>query len=211
MAADLDLRALARDERASLLDLVRALDEGQWHEPSLCAGWSVRDVIVHVVSYDDLGWSGLPGAFLRGGLRVDAVNEHVLRRHDDLSLPQVVALVERRLEPRGLTSGFGGAIALTDGMIHQQDVRRALVRPRAIPPGRLRAALDFSLRAPTLPSRANAKGLSLTATDLDWTHGSGETVSGPGEAILMALAGRTQALADLEGPGVATLASRLAR
>ncbi len=35
-------------------------------------------------------------------------------------------LVARNLRPRGLTSGFGGGIALTDGTIHHQDIRRAL-------------------------------------------------------------------------------------
>jgi len=35
-------------------------------------------------------------------------------------------------------------------------------------------------------------------------------VNGPGEALLVALAGRRQALADLSGPGLATLAERVA-
>lgn len=34
-------------------------------------------------------------------------------------------------------------------------------------------------------------------------------MTGPGEALLMAMSGRPAALADLDGPGHATLAARL--
>ncbi len=56
--------------------------------------------------------------------------------------------------------------------------------------------------------KSRAKGLRLTAPDIDWTHGSGPTVSGPGEALLVALAGRPSGLTDLTGDGVPTLAER---
>jgi hypothetical protein len=69
--------------------------------------------------------------------------------------------------------------------------------------------LSFSLGAPTLPSKGNAKGLRLVATDVDWTAGDGPEVTGPGEAILMAAAGRTDALDDLSGDGLATLRNRV--
>lgn len=51
--------------------------------------------------------------------------------------------------------------------------------------------------------------LRLTATDLDWATGDGAEVLGPGEALLMAMAGRPHALDDLDGPGMATLRRRV--
>jgi uncharacterized protein (TIGR03083 family) len=117
--------------------------------------------------------------------------------------------VARNQRPRGLPSGFKGGIALTDGTIHHQDIRRALGLPRNIPEHRLVPALTFSLGAPTLPSKGNAKGLKLVATDADWTTGDGLEVSGPGEALLMALAGRPQALEELDGAGLPALRSRI--
>ena len=45
------------------------------------------------------------------------------------------------------------------------------------------------------------------ATDLDWSHGDGQLVSGPGEAILMQILGRDTA-DELTGDGVAVLAAR---
>jgi hypothetical protein len=44
--------------------------------------------------------------------------------------------------------------------------------------------------------------LRLEADDVDWAWGDGPTVSGPGEALLMAMLGRGQALADLTGPAL---------
>jgi uncharacterized protein (TIGR03083 family) len=95
-------------------------------------------------------------------------------------------------------------------MIHQQDIRRAIGKPREIPEARLVAVLDFSLKAPTLPSKANRRGLRLVATDLDWTSGHGPEVVGPAEALLMAVAGRPHALGELTGDGLPTLRERVA-
>ncbi len=201
--------ALARRERASLVELLEELTDGEWARPSLCDDWSVREVAIHVVSYDDLGWPGLPMAFIRGGLRVDSVNAHTLALHADLSNEEVIELVRRCEKPRGLTSALNGAIALTDGLIHQQDIRRALDRPREIPAERLLPALDFALKAPTLPAKQNARGLQLVATDHDWSHGTGDEVAGPAESLLMAVAGRPVALEELSGPGLAALADRV--
>jgi hypothetical protein len=51
-------------------------------------------------------------------------------------------------------------------------------------------------------------GVRLEATDVEWQHGSGPTVSGPIIDLLMAMTGRRPALDDLQGDGVATLSSR---
>lgn len=50
----------------------------------------------------------------------------------------------------------------------------------------------------------------MTATDIAWSFGTGAEVSGKAEAILMAVNGRDQAIADLAGAGVATLGQRTA-
>jgi hypothetical protein len=51
-------------------------------------------------------------------------------------------------------------------------------------------------------------GVTLRATDADWSHGSGPEVSGPLLSLLMAMTGRKEALDDLSGDGVATLRGR---
>lgn len=205
-----DLMPLAEDERADLLALLRSLTPAQWEVQSLCTKWRVRDVATHIVSFDELSKVTTVAMFLRGGLRTDEVNEVALSRYRHLDTDAIVDLVARNQRPRGLPSGFKGGIALTDGTIHHQDVRRALGLPRSIPENRLVAVLTFALRAPTLPSKGNAKGLACKATDVDWTSGDGPEVCGPGEALLMALAGRRRALNELHGAGLPTLRGRVA-
>ena len=204
-----DLMVMAVQERGALLALLRDLDEDQWWAPSLCRGWSVRDVAVHVVSYDELSKAALAKTMVVGRPGVTAANDRALHRYDALGPDEVTALVARCQRPRGLTAGFGGGIALTDGTIHQQDIRRALDIPRVIAADQLRAVLDFAVKAPTLPGKSNARGLRLTATDTDWSHGTGPEVGGPAEAVLMAVAGRPDALDELAGEGVTTLRDRV--
>jgi uncharacterized protein (TIGR03083 family) len=205
-----DLMPLAEEERADLLALLRGLTPAQWEAQSLCTEWRVQDVATHVVSYDELSKATTVATFVRGGLRTGKVNEVALGKYKGLDPNGVIDLVARNQRPRGLPSGFKGGIALTDGTIHHQDIRRALGMPRTIPEHRLIPVLTFSLGAPTLPSRGNAKGLKLVATDVDWTAGDGPEVTGAGEALLMAVAGREQALGDLSGEGAQTLRQRVA-
>jgi uncharacterized protein (TIGR03083 family) len=42
------------EERSRLLELLAGLDEAAWERPTVCPGWSVRDVAVHLLA-DDLG------------------------------------------------------------------------------------------------------------------------------------------------------------
>jgi uncharacterized protein (TIGR03083 family) len=200
---------MARDERAEFADFLEGLTPQQWDSPTLCESWRVRDVAIHTVSYDELSTVGLVGRFLKGRLSTGRINAIGVADYADRSPEQIVALIRSCTEPHGLTGGFGGRIALTDGMIHQQDIRRPLGLPRAIDPERLRTALDFAGFAPTIRGAWRVRGTRLVATDLDWSTGKGNEVRGTGEALLMAMAGRRAALDDLEGPGKVKLASRI--
>jgi uncharacterized protein (TIGR03083 family) len=196
-------------EREEFADLLAGLTPEQWDCPSLCTGWSVRDVAVHCVSFEGVPPLALAGRFLKGRLQTDRVNALAIETLAGSSTGEVVAMFRDNAEPHGLTAGFGGRIALTDNMIHQQDIRRPLGIPRTIPPERLRVALDFVRYAPTIRGAWRARGARLVATDVDWSHGKGPEVRGTGEALLMVMAGRRDALADLDGAGVVSLAARV--
>lgn len=206
-----DLSELAAAERRDLADYLDTLTDEEWEQPSLCAGWSVRDVAGHLPSYDELSWPALVTLFARCGFSLARCNQVGVERSRRLGTEQLVTRLRTHAVPRGVAAMFGSAIALTDGVIHHQDIRRALGHPRTVPEPRLVAALNFAPRARALPAPANGRGLRLVATDIDWSGGAGPEVRGPGEALLIALAGRPQGLADLSGPGLATLAERLGR
>jgi len=197
---------MAKEERTELASFLAGLDSEDWQRESLCVGWTVQDVVAHMISYDDLSRSGLVGRFLAG--RLVHANQIGVDLARGQSSDEVLQRLRAHLRPQGLTAGFGGMIGLTDGMIHHQDIRRALDRPRQIPPNRLLRVIASVPGNPRLAARRWIKGLRLVATDLDWSHGAGPEVAGTAEALLMAMAGRPSVLAELTGAGVATMESR---
>jgi uncharacterized protein (TIGR03083 family) len=148
--------------------------------------------------------------FVRGGLSVDRINAIGVAESQALTPHQIVGRFYEHPRPTGLTAGMKGGIGLTDGLIHHQDIRRALAKPRDVPAQRLAAALPFSLRAPTLIGRKLSRGLTLVATDMDWAWGSGPEVHGNAEALLMAFAGRGSVAGELSGDGVQVWRDRVA-
>ncbi len=62
---------------------------------------------------------------------------------------------------------------------------------------------------PGLVPKRRFEGLSLRATDQDWSWGQGHEIFGLSEALAMAMSGRAIALNDLSGSGVQLLRHRL--
>jgi uncharacterized protein (TIGR03083 family) len=145
----------------------------------------------------------------RAGFNPDRANDIGAAEYRQRDSAELVALFKKYPRPRGLTAMFGGMIALTDGLIHQQDIRRPLGLPRQIPADRIRPVLRFALFAPVVRGILRVHGVRLVATDLDWSFGSGPEVSGPAESLLMVIAGRRGILPELSGPGSAKLAPRI--
>lgn len=200
---------LAQAEREEFADFLSTLTPDQWNRDTLCAGWTVRDVVAHTMSFEGAGPGALAKRFIAGRLQTDRINEIAVADMADRSTDDLIATIRAHARPAGLGAGFDGRIALTDNMIHQQDIRRPLGVPRTIAADRLIAALDFARWAPLIRGAWRARGVGLVATDLDWTAGRGSEVRGPGEALLMAMAGRRDGLRDLAGPGLHRLASRI--
>lgn len=189
------------EERASLADLADGLTDVQWQQPSLCPLWRVRDVIAHVLSYDDLSGAGWARRYIVDAwCSIDRFNQLGVAGYASVAPAELATLLRQRIRPRGYMAAFP-RIGLLDAMIHHHDTRRAIDMPRVIPEHRLRAALDASLQMPLTRGAWRARGLRLVAQDVDWAFGSGDTVTAPGEALLMAVAGRPEALAQLRGPG----------
>lgn len=207
--AGVDTMGLARAERADLADLLVDLTPAQWDARTLCEGWTVRDVVAHVYSYEDIGLTGLLSRLVRARMSPERANAAGLDEQADLSPLELVARARRFVQPRGFTALRGGRIALVDGMVHHQDIRRPLGLRREIPPERLTVALDFARTAPPIGARKRIAGLRVVATDVGWAAGDGPAVEGPGEAVLLAMAGRRGVVDELSGPGTATLRERV--
>jgi uncharacterized protein (TIGR03083 family) len=206
---EMDAMAMARDERAEMADFLASLRPEQWDQPSLCAGWRIRDVAAHVVSYEEHDGADLIKRVARARFRLGRLNDVALAEYAAHHPHELVAFLRNHLTPRGATARFGGRVGLVDAMIHHQDMRRPLDMARQVPAQRLLCALPFAVTAPPLRGFWHARSVRLIAADLDWAWGRGAEARGPGEAVLMVLAGRRDAARDLVGPGASILQQRL--
>ena len=189
-------------EQEAFANLIRDLTPEQWKLPSLCPGWTVRDVVVHAAFHSHRGLKETLGSTAKYTPLL------VEREHAD-TIDGLIAWFASPAPARARRS----RINVCELVIHQQDVRRAVASARDYPEDTLRMCLEQCTTVignVFIIARKHrlGHGLHLVASDIPWSKGNGPEVVGAGEAILMAIAGRAAALADLTGPGVAILTER---
>jgi len=203
------------EEMAAISEFLHELSPAEWDHPSLCDGWRVRDVIGHMCVGYTTSMPVMIAKVARRGFNVPKASlEESAAFATDHSPAEILAVfdvVQRDNVRKGISRVIKPAEGLVDHLIHHQDVRRPLGRPRTIPEDRVVAALGV---IPGLGGFVGAKkrvaGLRLVATDVAWSAGEGPEVSGSGEAILLAASGRPVALNELSGEGVEILRTRMA-
>lgn len=210
MPADVDHRRLHDEEDADFSALLHDLRPAEWEQPSLCAGWRVRDVVGHILDGNELKLWTLPWRLARFGFSSDrSGRHHSIQRAEGRTPEELLRDFDERDAWAGTCRVFPPRLVLLDRLVHHQDIRRPLGRPRTIPAERLVAVLDATPRLGSVfGAKRRTKGLRFDATDVDWSWGDGPAIEGPGEAILMAMLGRTAALDDLAGPGLEQLRRR---
>lgn len=210
MPNHVDHRRLHDEEDADFSALLHDLRPEEWEQPSLCDGWRVRDVVGHILDGNELKLRTLPWRLARFGFSSDrSGRHHSIQRAAGRTPEELLRDFDERDAWAGTCRVFPPKLVLLDRLVHHQDIRRPLGRPRTIPAERLVAALDATPRLGSVfGAKKRTKGLRFEATDVDWSWGDGPVVEGPGEAILMAMLGREAALDDLAGPGLAELRQR---
>ena len=197
-------------ERHRLADSVADLTAEQWATPSLCAAWTVRDVVAHLTVTTRVTVPRL----LRGAVRARGSFD---RLAVDLAAERAVAhtpaeLVAQLRESAASTRRMPGSSPmdpLMDLVVHAQDVARPLGRRHVSPPDVVAACLAYVATNRFLGGPQRLAGVQLVSTDTGWTHGDGAELRGPDIDLLLATAGRRDGLDGLEGPGAEVLAARL--
>ena len=204
----MDVWPVVHTERKALAADLRGLSPEDWARPSLCDGWTVRDVLAHMTSAAKLTPPAFFGKMIGSGFSFDKVQEKGVAAQRGASPADTLANFESVLtsvkHPPGPTATWLG-----ETIVHSEDIRRAVGIKHAYPADAVVAVADFYKGSNLLiGSKDRIAGLALRATDAEWSHGTGPEVKGPIMSLVMAMTGRTAADDDLAGDGVATLRSR---
>ena len=213
------LWAAIDDQRRRTADLLAALTPAQWEHPSLCEGWTVRNVGAHLT---------LQQQRIRDVATFVARNPRLLRSvslnrtiHDSaviqsrLPTEEIVGRIRAMIGSRRHNSFVTHLETLTDIIVHGQDIAVPLAADLEMltPATAVAASRVWGTRGSWLSSvfrRLPLDGYRLSATDTDWTRGDGPEVRGPIGALLLLMTGRAVALDRLEGPGAERLREQVA-
>lgn len=204
----MDIWPTVHAERRALAADLRGLSAEDWDKPSLCGSWTVRDVLAHMTSGAKLTPPAFFGKMIGSGFNFDKVQEQGVAAQRGATPADTLANFESVQtsvkHPPGPTQTWLG-----ETIVHSEDIRRALGIEHTYPTDAVVTVADFYKGSNLLiGSKRRIAGLTLRATDADWTTGTGPDVSGPILSLVMAMTGRKAAIDDLAGEGVATLRSR---
>ena len=170
----------------------------------------MHDVAAHLVDNARTTRIGIVVAMVRARFDFDRQNDEGVARHKG-GTP--VETLQRLREVVGRTTTPPAPLdsRLVEEVVHGEDIRRPLGLTRAYPQEAVLRALTHQLRTSVGlgGGKQRAAGLRLVASDAQLAHGDGAEVRGPLVSLLLAVSGRHQALADLDGPGATRLAQVL--
>ena len=198
-------------QRRRLVDLLAGLDEGQWAAASRCEGWTVRDVIAHLVGVDQF-WAVSAGAALAGE------PTRYLQAFDPVATPAQMVDGMQDLAPATVLEHFGDGVealadllggldeerwsvvaeappghvslhalalhALWDAWIHERDIVLPLGFPPVVEADEVRASLRYV--AALGPALSATRGSVRTGTlVLDGTDPDAHVVVDAGETVVV--------------------------
>jgi uncharacterized protein (TIGR03083 family) len=201
-----DTRTLLDAERGHLLD---GLGRAAWSTPSLCAGWTLRDVTVHLLMPYELTLPALLAGLARARFRFDGFAA-TWATGDPRSPRELVEALRTTRDRAFRVPGAPAEAALSHLVCHAEDVLRPLGVEHRTPPEARRAVLHQLVTRRGAIAPGLLDGLALTATDTGWAQGTGDPVGGSSSALVTTLVSRTAALDELTGAGVGRLRERLA-
>lgn len=203
-----DIWPTVHAERRALAADLGTLSDDQWGTTTLCPDWTVRDVVAHMTATAKISGARFFPKLLASGFSLTKMQAKDIAVERGASpadaLARFEAQVTSTLHPPGPLDTWLGEV-----VIHAEDIRRPLGIAHAYPTDAVVRVLDFYKGSNlVIGAKRRVGGLTLLATDADWSHGEGPEVVGPALSLLMAMTGRRQALAELTGDGVSVLGER---
>jgi uncharacterized protein (TIGR03083 family) len=203
-----DVMPMIHAERHALAEFLDTLTPQQWAAPTWCDKWNVQELVGHLTAAGNITAGHFFGGFVKTGFSFDKFVDGDLRTYAAGTPADVRARFGKILDSNRKPPG-PAYVALGEVMVHGEDIRRPLGARGEHSPEHLATLAElYKKTGAPLRAKKRLEGLRLEATDVDWSTGSGPEIKGPCMSLILGMVGRREALADCEGPGVATLASR---
>ena len=198
---------LVHTERRKLVEDLASVSGSQWETPSLCPGWSVHDVLAHLVDTANTGRLAFVWSMMRARGDFDRANAEGVTRYKSDDPGQTVAALRGMLELTK-TPPANRATRLVEAFVHGEDIRRPLRIEGDYPAEGIVEALTYQLRTAVSfgGGKERAQGLRLIDADGGNSWGEGAEVSGSLIDLLLVISGRPVDQARLTGPGADRLA-----
>jgi uncharacterized protein (TIGR03083 family) len=203
-------------QRGRTADLLEQLSDQEWRQPSLCQGWTVRDVAAHLTLQQIGLGTGMVLAIThpRGIGSINRMIHISARSRAELPVDRLIAQIRATIGSRRHNIGLTNLETMTDILVHGQDIAIPLHRELEMP---TTAAAVAATRVWDQRGTGKARvfcdipigGFRLIAADVPWSVGAGPEIRGPIAAILLLLTGRPAALPLLSGAGAESLRSQM--
>ena len=197
-------------ERKALAADLTSLTDEQWATPSLCGGWTVREVLGHMTATAAMTPPQFFARLAGSGFRFNAMTAKAIARECEGTPADTLRRFGEHVDSSTHPPGPGDTW-LGETIVHSEDIRRRAQLELA--GGKTLAEIGLTSRHLganiLIGGKKRSAALTLRATDADWSAGTGPEVTGPALDILLAVTGRGAGVDGLTGDGVATLRSRL--
>ncbi|MCF6389329.1 maleylpyruvate isomerase family mycothiol-dependent enzyme [Mycobacterium sp. MBM] len=186
-----DIWPLVHTERRALIADLANVDPALWERPSPCAGWTVHDVVAHLVDVAESTRLGFARDMIMAGFDFDRQNDRGIARSRGATpaatLQRLTTAASRTTTPLAPIDS-----RIVEEVVHGEDIRRPLGITRHYPPEAVERSLRYQIRTSTRFGGAAelVANRRLVATDLDLACGDGPEIRDTALELLMATTGR---------------------
>ncbi len=202
-----DVQAMTKLEGEMLVEYLRTIPSESWTASTVCDPWSVQHLVAHLTALSNQKLPTFMKDMITNGFNFEKVVNGALQPYLGEQGPMIDKLASSVANPT--TPGMLKHVALGEFMVHGEDIRRAFGTQGDHPAAHVsELGPKYVKQGAPLECKKRVAGLSLRATDGDFAWGDGPEIAGPGMDLIMAMAGRAEALDRCTGDGVETMRSR---
>src|SRR4051794_3397041 len=179
-----DMWQAVHAERRALADDLTALDDVKWQTASLCTGWTVHDVLAHMTATAGMTPPKFVLKMASAGFSFPKFANREIAAVG-AGGPAATLAAFRQVETSTSAPPGPKLTWMGETLVHSEDIRRALGIQHAYPIDWVTRVAEFYAGSNVLiGGKRRVQGLTLKATDVDWSHGSGPVVQGPAMSLL---------------------------